>query len=114
MHVSTYRREAQDHMKILSSSRDKITVEVVIGWWDARHLFLHHTDEALGNFVQLITGEQIGHLPNHTKKKSFQLSSTAKDKEHKTQQIIWEVSFSCCLNKVQVRLPQKKNVQLAE
>lgn len=44
-------------MQILSGARDEIAVQVIIGWWNSRHLLLHDSDKTLSYFVQLVTSK---------------------------------------------------------
>lgn len=60
--TKTHRGEAEDHMQVLSGSRNEVLVEIVKGGRVARELPLHHRDQTLGDLIQLVTRKQIGDL----------------------------------------------------
>ena len=50
-------------MKILSGSSKEVVVEILRSWSSAWKFLLHHRDEVGVNFINLVSGKQVGHLP---------------------------------------------------
>ena len=53
-------------MEVVLDACDEILVQILIGWWSPWILGLHHTDQVLGDFINLIARKQIGDLQKTT------------------------------------------------
>ena len=49
-------------MEVLSGAGDEVVVEVLRGRGTARVLLLHDGDQLLLDLIDLVAGEQVGHL----------------------------------------------------
>ena len=49
-------------MEIEPHSGQIIFIKVLIGWWSPRKLFFHDGNQLTADFIQLISGEQVGNL----------------------------------------------------
>ena len=58
----THRGEAEDNVEVLPSSGDEVVVEVLLCGWGSGKLLLHDGDQVACDFIQLISGKEIGHL----------------------------------------------------
>ena len=52
-------------MKILPAATEVILVQVLIGWWTSREVFLHRSNQLIQDFIHLITGKQTRYLNKH-------------------------------------------------
>lgn len=57
-----YRWKTKYNVEIVLDACDEILVQILIGRRSPWILGLHHTDQVLGNFINLISCKQIGHL----------------------------------------------------
>lgn len=58
----TYRREAESHVKILSTPRQVIVIQVFISGRTAGEILLHFSDQFLQDLIHLISGKQTRDL----------------------------------------------------
>lgn len=55
-------REAQHHVEVVSHARHEVVIEVLVGRRPLGELPLHDGDQVAQDLVNLVPGEQVGHL----------------------------------------------------
>ena len=49
-------------MQVILDTSDEVVIKILISWWSPWILSLHHIDQILGDLINLVPSEQIGHL----------------------------------------------------